>query len=144
MKEYKYKINGNTYNCTVGDPDDNNFVTVEVNGTPYQVEMEAKPAPTVKVSARPAAAPRKADGEKVISKPATSAGPGAVKAPLPGVVVTINKKVGDAVKAADAVMMLEAMKIENAINAGRDGVIKSIAVNQGDSVLEGTVLFTIE
>ena len=64
-----------------------------MNGTPYQVEMEAKPAPTVKVSARPAAAPRKADGEKVISKPATSAGPGAVKAPLPGVVVTINKKV---------------------------------------------------
>ena len=59
-------------------------------------------------------------------------------------VVTINKKVGDAVKAADAVMMLEAMKMENAINAGRDGVIKSIAVNQGDSVLEGTVLFTIE
>ena len=41
-------------------------------------------------------------------------------------------------------MMLEAMKMENAINAGRDGVIKSIAVNQGDSVLEGTVLFTIE
>lgn len=143
MKEYKYKINGNNYNATVGDLEDN-VVTVEVNGVPYKVELEVKPAVTVKTSNKPAAAPRTADGEKVIAKQTVSNGPGAVKAPLPGVVVNISKKEGDAVKATDTVMMLEAMKMENAIFAGRDGVIKSINVNQGDSVLEGAVLFTLE
>ena len=56
----------------------------------------------------------------------------------------VNVKVGDTVKAADTVVVLEAMKMENAIHAGRDGKISSIAVNQGDAVLEGAVLLTIE
>lgn len=144
MKEYKYKINGNTYNVTVGDIDDN-IAQVEVNGVPYKVELEKKAASTVKVNApRPAAAPRTATGEKVISKPATTSGPGAVKAPLPGTVLSIAAKVGDTVKADDTVLVLEAMKMENAIKAGRDGKVASIPVNAGDAVLEGTVLFTIE
>ncbi|MDE7092331.1 MAG: acetyl-CoA carboxylase biotin carboxyl carrier protein subunit, partial [Muribaculaceae bacterium] len=57
---------------------------------------------------------------------------------------SINVKVGDTVKAADTVVMLEAMKMENAIHAGKDGKVASIAVNNGDSVLEGAVLITIE
>jgi biotin carboxyl carrier protein len=145
MKEYKYKINGNKYNVAVGDVDDDNCVQVEVNGTTYKVELEKKAAPKVAVSApRPAAAPRTAGGEKVIARPAAAAGAGAVKAPLPGVVLSIPVKVGDAVKAADTVLVLEAMKMENAIHAGRDGKVASISVNPGDSVLEGTVLVTIE
>ena len=144
MKEYKYKINGNTYTVAVGDIDDH-IAQVEVNGTPYKVELEKKAASAVKVSSpRPAAAPRTATGEKVVAKPATAAGPGAVKAPLPGVVLSIPVKVGDAVKAADTILVLEAMKMENAIHAGRDGKVTSISVNPGDSVLEGTVLVTIE
>ena len=89
MKEYKYKINGNIYKVAVGDIDDN-IAQVEVNGVPYKVELERSKAAAVKsVAPRPAAAPRTASGEKVISKPA-AAGPGAaVKAPLPGVVLSI-------------------------------------------------------
>ena len=145
MKEYKYKINGNAYTVSVGDIDDN-IAQVEVNGVPYKVELEKKAASTVKVASapRPAAAPRTATGEKVVSKPAATAGPGAVKAPLPGVVLSIPVKVGDAVKAADTVLVLEAMKMENAIHAGRDGKVAAISVAPGDSVLEGTVLLTIE
>jgi biotin carboxyl carrier protein len=60
------------------------------------------------------------------------------------VVLSIPVKVGDAVNAADTVMVLEAMKMENSIHAGRNGKVASINVNQGDSVLEGTVLITIE
>ncbi len=67
-----------------------------------------------------------------------------VKAPLPGVVLSIPVKVGDTVKASDTVLVLEAMKMENAIHAGRDGRIASVNVNNGDSVLEGAVLITIE
>lgn len=145
MKEYKYKINGNVYKVAVGDIDDN-IAQVEVNGVPYKVELErAKGAAPVKVSApKAAAAPRTSTGEKVISKPAVNGGGAAVVAPLPGVVLSIPVKVGDTVKASDTVLLLEAMKMENAIHAGRDGRVASIAVNPGDSVLEGAVLLTIE
>ncbi|MDE6486315.1 MAG: acetyl-CoA carboxylase biotin carboxyl carrier protein subunit [Muribaculaceae bacterium] len=145
MKEYKYKINGNTYKVAVGDLNDN-IVEVEVNGMPYKVEMEKAKAATVKVAAAPraAAAPRTATGEKVIAKATGNAGGESVKAPLPGVVLSIPVNVGDTVKASDTVLVLEAMKMENAIHAGRDGRVASINVNAGDSVLEGAVLITIE
>lgn len=142
MKEYKYKINGNNYTVAVGDIDDN-IAQVEVNGVPYKVELET--AKAVKVNApKPVAAPRTATGEKIIASKPAAAGKGSVVAPLPGVVIAINVKVGDTVKAADTVALLEAMKMENAIRAGRDGKVASINVNPGDSVLEGAVLLTLE
>lgn len=145
MKEYKYKINGNLYKVAIGDID-NGVAEVEVNGTPYKVELEQKAATTIKVATpKPAAAPRTATGEKVIAKaaPAAAAGGTAVKAPLPGTVLDINVTVGQEVKAADTVVTLEAMKMENAIKAGVDGKVASIAVAKGDAVLEGAVLVTI-
>lgn len=145
MKEYKYKINGNLYKVAIGDID-NGVAEVEVNGTPYKVELEQKAATTIKVATpKPAAAPRTATGEKVIAKaaPAAAAGGTAVKAPLPGTVLDINVTVGQEVKAADTVVTLEAMKMENAIKAGVDGKVASISVAKGDAVLEGAVLITI-
>lgn len=146
MKEYKYKINGSVYKVGIGDID-NGIAEVMVNGTPYKVELDQtkKAAPTVK-AVKPAAAPRTPSGEKVIAKPAakSAAGGTPVKAPLPGVVLEINVTAGQKVTASDQVMVLEAMKMENSIKAGVDGTVKSIAVNKGDSVLEGAVLITIE
>ena len=143
MKEYKYKINGNTYKVGVGDLNDN-VVEVEVNGVPYKVEMKKAAATKVVSAPRAAAAPRTATGEKVIAKASGNAGTESIKAPLPGVVLSIPVKVGDTVKASDTVLVLEAMKMENAIHAGRDGRVASINVNSGDSVLEGAVLLTLE
>lgn len=143
MKEYKYKINGNVYKVAVGDIDDN-IAQVEVNGVPYKVELERSAAPVKVAAPKAAAAPRTSTGEKVIAKPAAGGKGAAVVAPLPGVVLSIPVKVGDTVKAADTVLLLEAMKMENAIHAGRDGRIASITVNPGDSVLEGATLLTIE
>lgn len=145
MKEYKYKINGNIYKVGIGDIE-NGVAEVEVNGTPYKVELEQKAAPTIKVATpKPAAAPRTATGEKVIAKPAAKAAAGGspVKAPLPGVVLDINVAVGQEVKASDTVVTLEAMKMENAIKAGVDGKVSAVNVAKGDSVLEGAVLLTI-
>jgi len=145
MKEYKYKINGNVYKVGIGDIE-NGVAEVEVNGTPYKVELEQKAAPTIKVATpKPASAPRTASGEKVIAKPAPKASVGGtpVKAPLPGVVLDIHVSVGQEVKAADTVITLEAMKMENAIKAGVDGKVAAINVGKGDSVLEGAVLLTI-
>ncbi len=145
MKEYKYKINGNTYKVAIGDID-NNIAEVEVNGVPYKVELDkAKKPVTIMNAPRPSAAPRNADGGKVITKPATkSTGGYKVVSPLPGTIVSIPVKAGDTVKAADTVVVLEAMKMENSIHAGRDGVVKSIEVQAGDAVLEGAALITIE
>jgi len=145
MKEYKYTINGNKYTVAVGDVDDNNNVQVEVNGMPYKVQLEKTAAPVKVASApRPAPAPRTATGEKIIQKAAPSAGGYQIKAPLPGTVLSIAVKVGDTVKAADTVLVLEAMKMENAIHAGRDGRVASINVNPGDAVPDGGVLIVLE
>jgi biotin carboxyl carrier protein len=146
MKEYKYKINGNLYNVVIGDIEDN-IAHVEVNGTHYTVEMEKKPkaAPAPKPVARPVAKPAAAPAPAAsapASKPA--AGKSGVKSPLPGVILDIKVKEGDEVKKGQTIIILEAMKMENSINADRDGKIASIKVSKGESVLEGTDLVIIE
>ena len=145
MKEYKYKINGNSYKVAIGDID-NNVAQVEVNGIPYKVELDAAKKPSKVVSApRPSAAPRTEKGEKVIAKPAAAATGGyQIKAPLPGTVVSVAVKVGDTVKAADTVAVLEAMKMENAIHAGKDGVVAAINAAAGDAVLDGAPIITLQ
>ncbi len=142
MKIYKYKINGNDYKVAVGDIE-NNIAQIEVNGVPYKVELEEKKSPTVK-SVRPVAAPRTESGQKIISKPVVASTASTIKSPLPGVIVDIKVKVGDTLKSDDVVVILEAMKMENDIHAGKSGVVKAINVNKGDSVLEGTDLVVIE
>ena len=136
MKEYKYKINGNLYKVSVGE--------IEKNIAHVEVEMEE--AAPVKVSApKPSSAPRTATGEPVISKPTSvSSGADAVKSPLPGVVNDILVKIGDTVNVGQTVLILEAMKMENNINAIKSGKVTAIKVNKGDSVLEGTELIIIE
>ena len=144
MKEYKYKINGTVYKVGIGDIE-NGVAEVQVNGTPYKVELEKAKAPTIK-SVKPAAAPRTASGEKVIAKPAPKAAAGGtpVKAPLPGVVLEINVTVGQAVKAADQVVVLEAMKMENSITTDYAGTVKQILVEPGETVATDAVLVEIE
>ncbi|MBQ8889949.1 MAG: biotin/lipoyl-binding protein [Bacteroidaceae bacterium] len=140
MKEYKYKINGNLYNVVIGDIEDN-IAHVEVNGTHYNVEMEKKPkaAPTPKPIPRPVAKPAAAP---VAAKPA--AAKSGVKSPLPGVILDIKVKEGDTVKKGQTIIILEAMKMENSINADKDGKVTAINVSKGESVLEGTDLVIIE
>ena len=134
MKSFKYTINGNVYKVHINSIVED-VAEVEVNGTPYQVKME-----TLK---RPAQAPTTASGEPVISRPAASTTKGAVKTPLPGVILQIKCNVGDTVKRGQTLLVLEAMKMENNINADRDGKIIEIKVNKGDSVLEGADLVVI-
>jgi len=142
MNTYKMKINGNDYEVAVKDVNGQN-VEVEVNGKAYSVELaEApkaeKPKPVI---ARPAAAA--APAAAPAPRPAAGAA-GATKSPLPGTVLSVNVTVGQAVKAADVALVLEAMKMENNINCGKDGVVKAIYVQKGDNVLEGADLLLIE
>ena len=145
MKEYKYKINGNLYNVVIGDIEDN-IAHVEVNGTHYTVEMEKKPkaAPAPKPVARPVAKPAAAPAAAPAAKPAAASAKSGVKSPLPGVILDIKVKVGDEVKKGQTIIILEAMKMENSINADKDGKVTAINVSKGESVLEGTDLVIIE
>jgi biotin carboxyl carrier protein len=119
---------------------------VEVNGTPFKVEFD-KP---VKKAAAPVAKPvaksaAPAPAAAPVAKPAAAAGGAgtAVTSPLPGVILDVCVKEGDAVKRGQTVMVLEAMKMENAIEATADGTVTAIKVGKGDSVLEGAPLVII-
>ncbi|MDR1369646.1 MAG: biotin/lipoyl-binding protein [Dysgonamonadaceae bacterium] len=139
MKSFKYIINGNTYKVIVNSIE-GTVADVEVNGTPYKVEMDkptTKQVVTIKRPAQAAVAP--------IARPQQTAGAsGALRSPLPGTILDIFCKVGDTVKRGQKLVVLEAMKMENAINSDRDGVIKEVKINKGDSVLEGADLIVIE
>ena len=125
MKSFKYTINGNVYKVHINSVMDD-IAEVEVNGTPYSVKME-KPAKKQMVTLkRPVQAPTTASGAPVVSRPATSGAAGAVKSPLPGVILSVDCKVGDTVKRGQKILVLEAMKMENNINAHRDGKIVEI------------------
>lgn len=144
MKEYKLKINGNDYNVTINDVEET-VANVEVNGTPFKVEFE-KPitkTKTITVINKPKSAAPAAPAVQV-NKPAAAApaGGNAVNSPLPGVVLEISCKDGEAVKQGQKILVLEAMKMENIIEAPADGTI-SYKVGKGDSVLEGAVLAVI-
>ena len=146
LKEYKYKINGIKFNVGVGDVVDNK-VHVEVNGTPYDVELDKAPAtkPSVAPVKKAAAAPRTETGEKVIAKPAASTGvANAVKSPLPGTIMSFSVSEGQQVNAGDTVCVLEAMKMENDVHTNVGGTVKKILVNVGDAILEGTDIMIIE
>ena len=141
MKSFKYTINGNVYKVHINSVVDD-IAEVEVNGTPYNVKME-KPAKKQMVTLkRPAQAPTTASGEPVVTRPAASTTQGAVKTPLPGVILQIKCNVGDTVKRGQTLLILEAMKMENDIVAPCDGTVASVAA-KGTSVNTDDVLATL-
>lgn len=142
MKEYKYKINGNLYKVTVGDIEENN-VRVEVNGTPYTVELEKKASPQIRPVVRTAST-SPATPPPAVTRPTLVGGKSGLKSPLPGVILEIKVKEGDMVKRGQTLIILEAMKMENDIKADRDGKVTAIKVSKGESILEGTDLIIIE
>ena len=142
MKTYKFKINGNEYNVEINSVE-GNTADVTVNGASYKVEMETPIAPAAPVAAPAAPAPATAAAAPA---PAPSAGSGAGKAitsPLPGVIIEVSVKEGQAVKAGQKVAVIEAMKMENEIQASSDGTVTAVLVNKGDSVLEGAEIVKI-
>ena len=141
MKQFKYTINGNLYNVTVNKVEDT-IAEVEVNGIPYKVLMDKPTKKQVITVKRPVQAVT--SKTPVVARPSGTASAGAVKSPLPGIIISIDCKVGDTIKKGQKLLILEAMKMENTIPSDRDGVIAEINVNKGDSVLEGTDLVIIK
>ena len=157
MKTYKYKVQGVDYEVEITDVE-GKIARVNVNGIPFEIEMQkpinaakhpelaaTKASAAAPVAAQPVEKPQ-APAAPVAPKPQPAAPAGAgtpVKAPLPGTINSINVKVGDTVAVGQVVIVLEAMKMQNNIEAEQAGTVTSILVNQGDSVMEGAVMLTI-
>ena len=165
MAKYQYTVKGVDYEVEIQDIE-GNIANVTVNGIPFEVEMKQPvKAGKQKVklggatnegasssSSAPQSAKAPADLQSAASSSqignAGDAGKAAtgkpVVAPLPGTINEIKVKVGDKVNAGDTVVILEAMKMQNNIEAETSGTITSINVNKGDAVMEGDTLVTIK
>ena len=160
MAKYEYKVKGVDYVVEIQDIE-GNIANVTVNGIPFEVEMK-QPVKAGKQKVK-LSEERRVKSEEFnssssatntssatnessapITKPAAAAASGKpVVAPLPGTINEIKVKVGDKVSAGDTVVVLEAMKMQNNIDAETSGTIASINVNKGDAVMEGDTLVTI-
>lgn len=131
LKKYRVVVNGNEYVVSV-EPFEEGSGQVSAQLAPVEepkTSGNVAPPQTAPQAAAPAATP---DASNV-----------PVEAPLRGTILNIMVKEGDAVKAGDVLLTLEALKLENEITSPEDGVVAQILVNQGDSVEPGEILATL-
>ena len=120
--------------------------TITVNGTAYEVTVEetgSVSAPAAAPKAAPAAAPKAAPAAPKAAAPTAGAGAVKVTASVPGKVVKVVAKAGQAVKAGDNIVILESMKMEIPVVAPQDGTVASIDISEGAAVENGDVLATM-
>lgn len=140
MKEFKFNINGNNYRVNIKDFKDE-LAHVEVNDVVYEVKVQLKESKTPIIKTVPivqSVMERSSLTQKASTKKSE------LKAPIPGVVLSINCKEGDTVKIGQTLVLLEAMKMQNEIQASKDGKIINIFVKEGESVFEGDILLNID
>ena len=129
MKNYTITVNGNVYGVTVEEG-------ASTGAAPAAPRAAAPRAAAPAPAAAPAAAPKAA-------APAGAQGSITVTAPMPGKILAVKTNVGQAVKKGEAIISLEAMKMENDIVAPEDGTVASINVSVGDAVEAGATLATL-
>ena len=143
MQKLNFNINGKHYEATITEVE-HNVAEVELNGKKYTIDVERSEAvasiPTV---ATPKAAPAAAAPAAAPAAPKAAAGANSIVAPLPGSVVSISVKAGDAVKAGQQLAIIEAMKMENEILAPADGTVKAVHVSAGQAVQQGDALIDL-
>ena len=147
MKQFHYIINDNVYHVTIHKLVDS-IAEVEVNGTPYKVIMDKPAKKQGLTEKRPVQALTSTTTGNiplpVVSRPVHVSSGGSVKSPLPGVILSIDCKVGEAVKKGQELLILEAMKMENTIVSDREGIVSEIKVSKGDAVMEGADLVIVK
>ena len=144
MNIYKFKIYGHEYETKVVRREEDEIV-VSVNGQEYKAYLEPTRRQTLAKATPKLSRPPVVPGEDTpkTAKPTDAKGAGVIKSPLPGLILKVMVKVGDTVKSGQTVCIMEAMKMQNNIAATTDGVVASVGVSEGASVLEGQELVTI-
>lgn len=146
MNKYQYKVQGVDYDVEIVNVE-GNIAQVNVNGITFEVELK-QPINPATMPHKPVVTPPQPAATAPVSqpeKPAANVPTGGTKvtAPLPGTITEVKVKVGDTVKDGDTVIVLEAMKMQNNIEAECNGTVTAILVNKGDTVMEGDALITI-
>ena len=122
MKKYEVEVNGETFIVSLK----------EISNEEAKQKLAAAPAPNAPV-----------EEKKPTQDPPPTGDGEVVSAPMAGIVLSVNKNIGDAVKKGDVLVILEAMKMENEILAPADGVVKAIHVSSNESVESNQPLLTI-
>jgi glutaconyl-CoA/methylmalonyl-CoA decarboxylase subunit gamma len=135
MKNFKFTISGNTYEVEIKNFE-GNLANIEVNGTPYAVEVHREVRKTKTPTLVRAEVPF--TGGKIERR--GKGDPVPVIAPLPGTIMEIFIKPGDMVKKGHLLMIMEAMKMENRILSEKEGIVESVKVSPGSNVLQGDIL----
>ena len=138
MKNYKFKINENGYSVNIKSHEDN-IINLEVNGTSYAVVMKQEIKKTKTPTLVRAASKRPAEPLKVNPKSSKTK----IVAPIPGVVMSIDVKIGDVIKVGDRMLVLEAMKMENNIVCEKAGTITALNISVGQQVLQDEVMIEL-
>ncbi len=127
MRDFHLTINGKRYAVRAGRDPDSNDLLITIDGRTHRVQVEEEETGASAGVRPPAAAatPR---------PPVRGGGGGKILAPLPGVVLSVEAAPGDAARAGDTLIVLEAMKMENVIAADSDCVVQAVHVRQGDKV----------
>lgn len=138
MKSYKFKINENGYSVNIKSHEDN-VINLEVNGTTYAVVMKQEIKKTKTPTLVRAASKRPAEPLQVNPKSSKTK----IVAPIPGVVMSIDVKIGDVIKVGDRMLVLEAMKMENNIVCEKAGTITALNISVGQQVLQDEVMIEL-
>ncbi|MBR0122342.1 MAG: biotin/lipoyl-binding protein [Bacteroidales bacterium] len=141
MKNYTFKIQGRTYNVDLLSQDDNK-ISLEVNGTPYEVTVEK--GATKRITTKTPVLVRAAAPAPAKEGTSPSGSVSIIKSPLPGNILSILVHQGDTVQKGQKLLTYEAMKMENDILAESNGTVTKIFVNVGDTIIQGANLVEIK
>ena len=143
MKKFSFIINGNNYDVEIQGFEEN-IAQVEVNGTQYNVEVQKDlkiPKTPTLVRAEP---PKPTTRESKIPRNITQTTNIAIKAPLPGKIISVLVRPGEKVTMGQKLLTMEAMKMENNVLSEKNGIIRLVNVKPGDNVAQNDVLVEIE
>jgi len=139
MKNFRFKIHDNNYNVKIVSHE-GSMIELEVNGTSYSVKMKEEIKQTKTPTLVRAASKRPSEPLKV--NPSSSKTK--IVAPIPGVVLSLDVKVGDVIKVGDRLLVLEAMKMENNIVSEKAGTITAVSISVGQQVLQNEIMIELE
>lgn len=139
MKTFKFKIHDNNYKVHI-KAQEGNVIDLEVNGTSYAVTLKEE----IKKSKTPTIVRSKSKRPSEPLKVNPSSQRTKIVSPIPGVILSIDVKVGDTIQSGDRLLVLEAMKMENNITTEKAGRIIAVHVSKGQQVLQNELMIELE
>jgi len=138
MKNFKFRIDENNYHVKIVSHEED-IIELEVNGTSYSVKMREE----IKKSKTPVLIRSASKSPNEPPKVSPSSSKAKILAPIPGVILSIDVKVGDTIKVDDRMLVLEAMKMENTITSEKAGTVSAIHIKVGQQVLQNELLIEL-